>query len=622
MPLTAKVVVPYPAWGLAHHSLMDRVEKCPITLFAAPPGYVLTDSLAERMFDKGWPAAWCRLAQEDGDPGVLLLSLIQALQQLSAATGSETLERMRQQPGPVYGWPQLYALLAQEASSSLPLPCWLVFENVSHLENNGPSLNLLVQHFLSLMPVGVHTILVASCKHTSNIPTLGVNDLRLDLITGGEIVRTGMPGLPNNQTVRLMQLINGQAGALAGVMTAALKLGQERIEQLLKQSNSTEDLLTRIARAYLLAENSATIEALVVCTQIEFCHARLVQSVLQGVSPPDGPWWQPLEDGWRYLRQEWRQPLHVALRSPAPGHAALARTANFYLQQKAPEKAIPLYFLIGELSKAAEVMDREADRMMDLGQWELLRTWINQLPSPVLQQWPWLVYAASEMIASQGDVNASRKAFGKTISLFKDHEDAPGVCQSLLAECALAILDSDYGGAVGAASEALLWAEKASIFWYIVWANWALGCLQLQSDQIDQSQSFFQNANQAAEHLAIPEVTQLMDSMVTLIETRQSIAREREQHRLEYLKLESMELSIGNQIHYLIQDTPDYVGGLLKTCGWSNVPLTLKLPYEPSVGHPQAVNSSATGWSFRLVEGVFVSPDQIRKLDKKARRSI
>jgi tetratricopeptide (TPR) repeat protein len=350
--------------------------------------------------------------------------------------------------------------------------------------------------------------------------------------------------------------------------------------QIIRSSNSTEDLLTQIARACLLTQNGSAIESLAVSQHLEYSHPRIVQAVLLGVETPEGPWWQPLEGGWKYLRPLWRRPLKAALRSAAPGHAALARAAHFYLQHKMPEKSVPLYMEIGELSKAAEVMDHVADRMMDLGQWELLRSWINKLPAPVLHQWPWLVYAGSEMVASQGDLMAARRAFGKTISLFKDRQELPGICQSLLAECALAVQDSDWDGAVASAQEALHWAETGALYWYIIWANWALGYLYLKADRYDSAQPCFVRANEAAVSLANIEVIHLTDMMTRLILTKETLSQEIEQHRLEYLELESKEKAVVNQIQYLMQDTHGYVTELLETCGWSNIPLTLKLPVE------------------------------------------
>jgi DNA-binding SARP family transcriptional activator len=590
MTLTAKVAVPYPAFGFAHRSIIERVEKYQITLIAAPSGCLLTDSLAAGLYDKNWPVTWCRLSVEDRDPGMLLKTMIQVLQQLAPQVGSETIRRMRHQPGPVSGWSQLFAALAAEAASSIPLPCWIVLENVHHFNHNSAALEMLVFHFLSLLPASAHAILITPALDVSpsistRVPLLGERDLRLDLYSGQQFALELVPDLGANDLIHLVELLKGWAGNLAGVLSAARLMDATRFMNLLKQTHSSSGLMSQIARTILLTQNSTSIEALAVCQQVEYCHEHMVKAILLGNGPPDGPWWQPLENGWQYLRPYWSAPLRVALRSAASGHIALARAANFYLQHKAPEKSVPLFLEIGELSRAAEVMDSVVDQMMDLGQWELLRSWINRLPAPILHQWPWLVYAGSEMIASQGDLSTSRRAFGKTTSLFRQRQEVPGICQSLLAECALAIQDNDWEAARASAEDALYWAEQGALSWYLVWANWTLGCLHLKFDQFEQAQPCYLKAHLAAASLVNPDVSSLTEMMVNLMENRHDIAQVSEHHRLAYLELENKQQAVINQIQYLVQDAPGHISGLLESCGWSNIPLTLKLPVETP--HPQ-----------------------------------
>jgi DNA-binding SARP family transcriptional activator len=621
MTLTAKVAVPFPAFGRIHLSTMERVEKHTISLFCAPPEFILTDSIAAGLYNRKWPVAWCRFAFEDGDPGILLLSLIEALQQLAPEIGSGTIRRMRQQPGPVNGWPQLFASLASEASGLLPVPCALVFENAHFLDMQCSTFEQFNTYFLSQLPEETHSILTtATLPQSAAIPAHAAvffeKDLRLDAYSGQRFIAEQLPDLSTISTARLVQLAQGQAAGVVGFITAARLFGIERLEQLLKKANSAEDLLTQIVRAYLLPQSSAAVEALAVCQQLEYTDARMMQSIFAGSDPADGPWWQSLEDGWKYLRSAWRQPLQLALRSAAPGQAALSRAAEFYLTHKAPEKAVPLYIEIGELSKAASVMDMIADRMMDLGQWDLLRIWINRLPAPILHQWPWLVYAASEMVASQGDIKTARRAFGKTISLFKDHEQLPGICQSLLAESALAVRDSDWDAALGSAEEALSWAEKGILHWYIIWASWAIGYLHLKSDNFDLAKLCFLKANEAAMTLASPDAIQLTQMMAALVTTKQSLSEDREKHRLIYLELDGKEAAVSNQIQYLLEDTPEYVSGLLETCGWSNIPLTLKLPAQADLQLKLSSPTPIAGLKV-LLQGILGSLFRLPRQDKK-----
>ena len=112
MPFVAKSAAPNAPHGTLRHAALDQAATTALdqaattalTLFNAPAGYLLTDSLAATLAEQGRPTLWLRLGQEDRDPATFLISLIAAAQRLSPEIGAATLEQMRRHPGPASGY--------------------------------------------------------------------------------------------------------------------------------------------------------------------------------------------------------------------------------------------------------------------------------------------------------------------------------------------------------------------------------------------------------------------------------------------------------------------------------------------------------------------------------------
>src|SRR5262245_40363566 len=113
-PFGAKSAAPCSTRRWFHHGALDQAAAGMITLFNAPAGYLLADSLAATLAERGRPTLWLRLGPEDHDSATFLVSLIVGAQRLRPGIGAMTLEQMRRRPGPTAGWPALFAHLASE----------------------------------------------------------------------------------------------------------------------------------------------------------------------------------------------------------------------------------------------------------------------------------------------------------------------------------------------------------------------------------------------------------------------------------------------------------------------------------------------------------------------------
>ncbi|MCG8348168.1 MAG: hypothetical protein MI924_10370, partial [Chloroflexales bacterium] len=161
MLLAAKSAVPTSDRVVVIPLVLSQALEQEITLFTAPPGYMPVGSLAAALHQRQQPVIWLRAAPEDHDPGVFLLSLINAAQRLVPGVGAATLEQMRRHPGPMLGWPALFAHLAHELATALPIDCCIVLEHIHFLNDSRPTLGLLGNHLLPAL-LGDRTLILTA----------------------------------------------------------------------------------------------------------------------------------------------------------------------------------------------------------------------------------------------------------------------------------------------------------------------------------------------------------------------------------------------------------------------------------------------------------------------------
>lgn len=107
-----------------------------------------TECLAATLGRHGRQPLWLRLGPEDADPGVALTSLITAAERCHAGAGQVTLSRMRDKPGPVYGWPPLFGVLAGDMADCVAGGGAVVIEDMHGTLAAGDTLSLIGTHLL------------------------------------------------------------------------------------------------------------------------------------------------------------------------------------------------------------------------------------------------------------------------------------------------------------------------------------------------------------------------------------------------------------------------------------------------------------------------------------------
>src|SRR5215510_11815316 len=179
MPFEARTLVPLGDHARAAHPAFDDAAEPELTLFDVAKDSLPTEGLAAALVRKRRRPIWLRLGPQDRDPGTFLVSLATSAARFGAA--DVTLELMRTRPGPVYGWPSLFARLGAELGGRLSDGGALVLENVQHAWERSRTFALLSTELRPALARALPCVLVASGSPPHGVPGVCVRRSRDDL---------------------------------------------------------------------------------------------------------------------------------------------------------------------------------------------------------------------------------------------------------------------------------------------------------------------------------------------------------------------------------------------------------------------------------------------------------
>lgn len=606
MPFSAKSTAPHVTDATVPQLVWDRTLNSRLTLFVAPPGYLLMEGLASILNERGWPAVWLRLEEADRDPAMFLLSLIDSVRRVNPACGAKTLAEMRRSPGPTSGWPALYTALGQELADALPTPCAIVLECLDALGERSQILPLLTSHLVPELPPSISLVLTAQKAPARNaLPEYtiirGVRDVYVDPSAAERWGHNLVVGLASNLWQRIAELTDGRAEVLFTLSNATRSLGPDLIQQIVKRAGRHDDLLRRVASAWYSLLDPPAQKSFALATRIEYVHANALEGSLHSPTITDYPCLQPLDDGWFHTRDVWRAPIRAIIpHSVETDRAGLREAADDLAKADAVDRALQIYLSIDDYDSAAKVVGAATDKLMALGAWSSLSTWIADLPVATLKCTPWLLYTRGEIAAVLGSAYEACRAFSEAADEFMARQDPEGACQSLLAESALAAWDNDLAYAEERALLARSTAKASTLTWYTGWANWQLACLAAEVGSVDEGLGYLAQAASTCDESADPFMAELLKVTKQLMLSQRELRLRREMYRQAYFALEHAEQELAEKLHNLLRLPPLNHEFLLETRGWLRTPMSVKLSAPqlvplPTTERPEGFWSTVLG---------------------------
>jgi DNA-binding SARP family transcriptional activator len=578
---TAKSVSPLDKIGPYPYPLFDQAAERKLTLITAPPGYLLADSLVGTIMRRDRPLIWLRLGAEDGDPATLLLSIIFAVQRMLPDFGVETLAAMRAKPGPIYSWPPLFSSLGRELHELLYSTTAFVFENLETLTAKPETLQLLGYHLLPSFPNQSSCFLISNQGMSSrDIPELAhridVKDIQLDssaLVSLAECLGTPLPA---RQIQRIAMLSEGRAEVLVGICLASNLLGTEYLAKELERTRNRNELLENLTRTLIDQTDAQAQQALGLLVQLGYIHPSLIGKTLKEKLSVDAPWLQQLAEDWERFRRFWRPLLRNNLSGKIlPNPALVNHFGSRLIAQGALPQAVRLYQWAGDAESIAREVCIKATNLLDLGQWETLRGWIDQLPASALEAYPALILYRGQISAAHGDFEGAHKTFSKAVKLSSTQGDFATACQGLLASCVVASRMGWYDHALVNAMNLVSMAIKHDLDKYRGWGLWQIGTIWTIIGKLDQAAAYF---DQAMHWIRDASLGDLLDEVRGIVSAQQEAQDLLEFHTQAVQQARLKEEENASRLASILNSPAPSLEVLLKEYGWSGIPAPMSFP--------------------------------------------
>jgi DNA-binding SARP family transcriptional activator len=589
MTFEAKTLVPLPCDPEAAHATFEDAASGSITLFEAPPEFALTEGLALAFSGLDRHPLWLRLGAEDSDPATFLLSLVTASRRLHPDAGQATLKLMKEQPGPVFGWPRLYTQLARDLRVCLAPRGALVLEDIHHVADGSPTLSLAGRYLLPGLAGAGPCVLVShrrpQAADLGQCRRWSASELRLSASAVSGTLEKWAPDLTARARDRAMWLVGGRAALLAGLRELA-STADRGLEPLLERVASRSELVTRTAEVLLAGAGREARCMLGLATQIGYVHPAMTSAIAGEGRLPAGPWLQRLEDGWVRIRPCWRLPLRAVLGERAiPGRDALHQSADWLLDSGACEQAVVLYLGIGDHDCAARAIASWASVLMDLGQWATVDRWLARLPDEMFAAYPDLNCSRADIAAVRGDMTVARRWYDCAASQFAKRNDLEGQCRSMLAGSAAAAEAGDLANALSRAHAASSLADTDDLSAVRMWALWQVGRVSLAAGDGEGALSAFCRAGSAAAARDLAAAGPVKTTGELAMQVGE-LRRRQESHHEAQVALSRAEHEALSQLMAVARAPELRDDGLSGTDGWSRTPVPLKLPGLVQSGAP------------------------------------
>jgi len=559
MLVGGKFAKPIASRGFVHSEHLTTRLNSPITLIQAPAGCLLTESLAAILEESDRQAVWLRFGWEDFDPATCLLSLIEAFQVVGEKVGALTLEKMRQLPGHLKDWPGLFAQFGHEVGESIAVSTALVLENLHCLVQYPQTLALLGKHFLPALPDQVKVTLITQ----KNLPShalpkqpeiVKAQHLRLSPVAIKCMFQASESISEKAYLRQAVRLMEGSPVGLAGICTAGQLLGEAYMQEVLRRETTRAGLCARIARDWLGTLDEGDRQAVYTLISLGYNHPTIHQSQTGKSSLPPSPWALELNEGWIRPHSLWLTSLETALRTHSilKGYS-IQPVADYLCRSGSTVTGIGMQFASGSFTRAADYLAQNVDEMLSLGQWDLLRYWLERLPESMLVNRPRLLHAAGEIKSAQGDLAGASDDFQRAGEQYFRLNEPAGNVISLLALSTLAARQGKTSQAWLSAYKALQIAQSQDMPQQESRAELQVGLLALRAGDLHAAIQHLERAGERARIAGDAALFKRVDELHTLAREQERRQQQRQQQHQLYLAAQQEERLLLERVQQVFQ---------------------------------------------------------------------
>ncbi len=460
-------------------ALFDDLLDKKLIIVAAPAGYGKTTLLVDFARQSHMPVCWLSLDALDKDPQRFCAYLIAALENRFPKFGKESRGVLRSLTGREQETEHLLSALVNEIDGQIDEHFALVVDDYQFVDGVS-AIRDLFSRFIFLAGENCHVVL--SSRRLPTLPDITLMVARQQ-VTGFDLEQLAFQPseirslfeldygitLPENSLQELMHQTEGWITGLhlsASIATrtipdltkAARTAGVDLADYLDQQvlSQQSEEVRDFLLRSSLLEEFDADL-----CAEVfgPGHWKRLLRTVQQNnlfvlSVGNEGKFLRYHHLFQEFLQERFRE------EEPEAAQAILSRLAEVYQTHHDWEKAYALYRQGGNTSLLVNLVEEAGTPLLVSERLLTLQTWLDDLPSSLIERRPRLLSLKGALLCSVGDGNVALDLLDQAITAFREEDDLPDLALAFVRRAAANRLVGDYSSSLQDAEEALRLCEN------------------------------------------------------------------------------------------------------------------------------------------------------------------
>jgi LuxR family transcriptional regulator, maltose regulon positive regulatory protein len=432
--------------------IMQEITEKKITVVTAGAGYGKTTLIAQAVQEHD--TVWYRLDSLDRDFPTFLYHLVEGVRRVYPGFGRETTRRLEQGETLTLEYRGVAALFIHELGSVLHKDLMIVLDDY-HMVHDSPMIRDTVQLLAENLCPYVHLIIMGRSETSLQLSKLRIMREVLDvsqddlLFSSGEISHFFRQifnvSLTKGSLEELQAKTSGWVSALILFFHSvrekdALDIEQE-IHKLKGSGRLISDYLAENVYALLQAEMKSFLLRTSILSRLNalFCNRLLKISnaakILGRLQKSHLFTFVLDEEGQEYCYHKlFQEYLQAALMREMGSEekVRLHLEAGRILEEGGEdEEAVRHYLMAGAYGQACAILERIALALIGSGRHELMNVFLEKIPEPFFQAYPWIEYLRGFANISLARYLEARGCFIKALVSFKEKKDQTGVDRCL-----------------------------------------------------------------------------------------------------------------------------------------------------------------------------------------------
>jgi len=472
-----------------------------LILVCAPAGYGKTTLLADVAHQIRLPICWYSLDASDADPRIFLEYLIASIRRQFAGFGERTLGYLR--AAGAKDLEVIIGLLLGEIHGLTEQPCIIVLDDL-HTVDDQPSIQGILNRLIPELPANwccvvasrsVPRLRISKLVASREAAGLGDADLRFTQVEIQQLFTRHLKILvPENM---IEEIAREAEGWIAGIILTSHALWQGLFKGWIQAKKENGPIFDYLAAEVFDNQPEHLKEFLLVTSVLdrmtpESCTILTAMSesaeILRDLDQKN-LFVVSLEGGgeaYRYhaLFQEF---LQTRLRQTDPErYRALQRRAGELVEDE-ETSALNHYLLAEDYGRAADLIERGAERAISEGRLHSVLRWCARLPEDVFVERPRLQIARYQVAFDSGELDLAWQSLEKAYAASKERGDQRTIATTLIWRCAMLRAKGRLTEAVADGRAGLVIAEEIVASDLVAYGYRQLGASLLASGSLDEA---------------------------------------------------------------------------------------------------------------------------------------